>query len=111
MTVEELLEMVVKESTLQADSDESPDSVSSLEVDRGSTSSRLVPRARVSVYKDTENQYIKYVNTASIRRKYSPFLFPFGLKGHERKSKTHGKVIMECKRFKNPKKKYSVSFT
>ena len=66
MTVEELLETVVKESTLQADSDESPDSVSSLEVDRGTASSLLTPRARVSVYKDIENQYIKYVNTACV---------------------------------------------
>ena len=65
----------MKESTLQADSDESLDSVSSLAADPGSTSSRLATRARVSVYKDTENQYIKYVNTASIRRKHSPFHF------------------------------------
>ena len=69
MTVEKLLETVVKESTLQADSDESPDSVSSLEADPGSTSSRLATRARVSVYKDTENQYIKNENTASIQKK------------------------------------------
>ena len=55
VTVDELLETEVKESTLQADSDESPDSVSSLGTEPGSASSRLATRARVSVYKDTEN--------------------------------------------------------
>ena len=66
MTVEELLETVVKESTLQADSDESPDSVSSLEADPGSTSSRLATRARVSVYKIQRISILKM----KIRRVY-----------------------------------------